>query len=164
MPRRKCKGKQDIFLRQCRRQRPRPHIVSHKNDVLRPVRSQGIQRRIQLRIAQDHKNHIIPVIRRKRGHHRNAADRRAKRKLILDPQTVFSDLLRPISPCKQGDVLSSPEQIPCQIAAQNACAVYQNFHCLPPNPIFTICIFIWLSPTLARKRKKPLTDGSRRSL
>ena len=30
--------------------------------------------------------------------------------------------------------------------------------------IFTICIFITPSPNLARKRKKPLTDGSRRSL
>ena len=30
--------------------------------------------------------------------------------------------------------------------------------------IFTICIFIIPSPTLARKRKNPLTDGSRRSL
>ena len=29
---------------------------------------------------------------------------------------------------------------------------------------FTICIFIMPSPTFARKRKKPLTDGSRRSL
>ena len=142
MPGRKCKGKQDIFLRQRRRQRSRPHIVSHKNDVLRPVRLQGIQSRTQLRIAQDHKDHIVLCIRCERGHHRNAADRCAKRKLILDPQAVFSDLLRPISPCKQGDVLSGAEQISCQIAAQNACAVYQNFHYLPPNPIFTICIFI----------------------
>ena len=30
--------------------------------------------------------------------------------------------------------------------------------------IFTICIFIPLSPTLARNRKKPLTEGSFRSL
>ena len=30
--------------------------------------------------------------------------------------------------------------------------------------IFTICIFIIPSPTLARKRKKPLTDGSFKSL
>ena len=37
-------------------------------------------------------------------------------------------------------------------------------HCLPPNPIFTICIFIPLSPILARNRKKPLTEGSFRSL
>ena len=38
------------------------------------------------------------------------------------------------------------------------------FHCLSPNPIFTICIFIPLSPTLARNRKKPLTEGSFKSL
>ena len=38
------------------------------------------------------------------------------------------------------------------------------FHCLSPNPILTICIFIPLSPTLARNRKKPLTEGSFRSL
>lgn len=38
------------------------------------------------------------------------------------------------------------------------------FHCLSPNSIFTICIFIPLSPTLARNRKKPLTEGSFRSL
>ena len=38
------------------------------------------------------------------------------------------------------------------------------FHCLSPNPIFTICIFIPLSPTFARKRKKPLTEGSFKSL
>ena len=37
-------------------------------------------------------------------------------------------------------------------------------HCLPPNPILTICIFIPPSPILARKRKKPLTEGSFRSL
>ncbi len=37
-------------------------------------------------------------------------------------------------------------------------------HCLSPNPIFTICIFIPLSPTLARNRKKPLTEGSLKSL
>ena len=37
-------------------------------------------------------------------------------------------------------------------------------HCLSPNPIFTICIFIPLSPTLARNRKKPLTEESFRSL
>ena len=47
---------------------------------------------------------------------------------------------------------------------QNACTIYQNFHSLPPNPIFTICIFIPLSPTLARNRKKPLTEGSFKSL
>ena len=35
---------------------------------------------------------------------------------------------------------------------------------LPPNLILTICIFIMPSPTLARKRKKPLTDGSFKSL
>ena len=40
----------------------------------------------------------------------------------------------------------------------------QVFHALPPNPIFTICIFIPLSPTLARNRKKQLTDGSFKSL
>ena len=40
----------------------------------------------------------------------------------------------------------------------------QVFHALPPNPIFTICIFIPLSPTLARNRKKPLTEGSFKSL
>ena len=39
MPGRERKGKQDIFLRQCRRQRSCLHIVTHKNDVLRPVRS-----------------------------------------------------------------------------------------------------------------------------
>ena len=41
---------------------------------------------------------------------------------------------------------------------------FTRFHFLPPNPIFTICIFIMPLPTFARKRKKPLTDGSRRSL
>ena len=42
--------------------------------------------------------------------------------------------------------------------------IYQNFHCLPPNLIFTICIFIIPSPTLARKRKKLLTDGPFKSV
>ncbi len=37
-------------------------------------------------------------------------------------------------------------------------------HCLPSNLIFTICIFIPLSPTLARNRKKPLTEESFKSL
>ena len=34
----------------------------------------------------------------------------------------------------------------------------------PPHSIFTICIFIVLSPTLDRNRKNPLTDGPFRSL
>lgn len=33
-----------------------------------------------------------------------------------------------------------------------------------PKPSFTICMFIRLSPTRARNRKKPLTEGSFRSL
>ena len=41
---------------------------------------------------------------------------------------------------------------------------FAHFHCLPPNLIFTICIFIIPSPTFARKRKKPLTDGSFKSV
>ena len=49
------------------------------------ILSQGIQSGIQLCIAQNHKNHIILCIRRKLRHHRNAADRYAGRKLILDP-------------------------------------------------------------------------------
>ena len=40
----------------------------------------------------------------------------------------------------------------------------QVLHFFPPNPIFTICMFIIPSPTRARRRKKPLTDGSFRSL
>ena len=36
----------------------------------------------------------------------------------------------------------------------------QSFaYALHPNPIFTICIFIIPSPTFARNRKKPLTEG-----
>ena len=57
MPRRKRKGKQDVLPRQRRCQRPRLHIVPHKNDVLRPVRPQRVQNGIQLCIAQDHKDH-----------------------------------------------------------------------------------------------------------
>ena len=38
------------------------------------------------------------------------------------------------------------------------------FHCLPPNLIFTICIFIIPSPILARKRKNLLAEGSFKSL
>ena len=40
----------------------------------------------------------------------------------------------------------------------------QVLHCFPLNLIFTICMFIIPSPTRARKRKKPLTDGPFRSL
>ena len=39
----------------------------------------------------------------------------------------------------------------------------QVLHDISPNLIFMICIFIIPSPTRARKRKKPLTDGSFRS-
>ena len=81
MPGRERKGKQDVLLRQCRRQRSRLHIVPHKNDVLRPVRPQRVQNGIQLRIAQDHKDHIVPCIRCKLRHHRNAADRGAEAKI-----------------------------------------------------------------------------------
>ena len=49
-------------------------------------------------------------------------------------------------------------------ADKNARTIYQNFHTLPPNLIFTICIFIPLSPTLARNRKMPLTEVSLKSL
>ncbi len=49
VPGRKRKGKQDVLFRQCRRQRPRLHIVPHKNDVLRPIRPQRVQSGIQLK-------------------------------------------------------------------------------------------------------------------
>ena len=161
---RKRKSEQDVFIGQRGGKRSRLHIVSHKNDVFCPVRPQCVQNGIELRIAQNDKDYIVLRIRRKLGHDRNAADRRAKRKLVFDPQSVLPDFLRPLSPRKQGDILSGAEQISCQIAAQHARAVYQNLHRFPPNRIFTICIFIPWSPTFARKRKKPLTDGSRRSL
>ena len=163
MPRRKRKGKQHVLLRQ-RRQCSWTHIVPHKNNVFRLILSQGIQSGIQLRIAQNHKDHIILCIRRKLCHHRNAADRHARREFVLDPQPILFDLCCPVSPGKQGHILSGAEQVPCQIASQNARTIYQNFHFLPPNLIFTICIFIIPSPTLARKRKKLLTDGSFKSL
>ena len=164
MPGRKCKGKQDILPRKRRRQCSCLYVVAHKNDVFRPVRPQRVQNGIQLRITQNHKDHIVRCIRCKFGHHRNTADRGAGRKFILDPQAVLLDLRCPVSPRKQGDILSCAQQISCQIAPQNACTIYQNFHSLPPNPIFTICIFIIPSPTFARNRKKPLTEGSFRSL
>ena len=116
MPGRERKGKQDIFLRQCRRQRSCLHIVTHKNNIFRLIRPQGFQSRIQLRIAQNDKNHIVPVIRCQVRHHRNVADRCAEGELILDPQSVLPDFFCPISPGKQGDVLSGAKQIPCQIA------------------------------------------------
>ena len=116
MPGRKRKGKQDVLFRQCRRQRPRLHIVPHKNDVLRPIRPQRVQNGIQLCIAQDHKDHIVHCIRCKFSHHRNAADRGAERKFVLDPQAILLDLRSPVSPGKQGHILSGVKQIPCQIA------------------------------------------------
>jgi len=128
MPGRKCKGKQDVLFRQCRRQCSCLYVVAHKNDVFRPVRPQRVQNGIQLRITQNHKDHIVRCIRCKFGHHRNAADRGAERKFVLDPQPVLLDLRCPVSPRKQGDILSCAQQISCQIASQNACTIYQNFH------------------------------------
>ena len=72
----------------------------------------------------------------------------------LDSDELLDEKIRVLTALKDGK----------QIAAQNARTIYQNFHSLPPNPIFTICIFIPLSPTLARNRKKPLTEGSLKSL
>lgn len=103
------------------------YVVAHKNDVLRPVRPQRVQNGIQLCIAQDHKDHIVHCIRCKFSHHRNAADRGAERKFVLDPQAVLLDLRSPVSPRKQSDILSGAQQISCQIAPQNACTIYQNF-------------------------------------
>jgi len=164
MPCRKRKGKQNILPRQRRRQCFCLYVVANKYDVFRPVRPQRVQNGIQLRIAQDHKNHIVHCIRCKFRHHRNATNRGAERKFVLDPQPVLLNLRSPVSPRKQSDILSGAQQISCQIASQNACTIYQNFHSLSPNPIFTIYIFIPLSPTLARNRKKPLTEGSFKSL
>ena len=106
---RKRKSEQDVFIRQFGGKRSRLHIVSHKNDVFCPVRPQRVQNGIELRIAQNDKEYIVLRIRRKLGHDRDAADRRAKRKLVLDPQSVFPDFLRPFPPRKQGDVLSGAE-------------------------------------------------------
>lgn len=47
--------------------------------------------------------------------------------------------------------------LPCQDILQ-----LQKFY-LPLNDIFTICILRALSPSFARKRKKPLTDPSFKS-
>ena len=77
MSRRGCKGKQHIFLRQRSGKLVRAHIVAHEDHVLRPVRPQRLQNRAQLRIAQDNENHVIRVVRRKPGHHRDPADRYA---------------------------------------------------------------------------------------
>ena len=94
MPGRERKGKQDIFLRQCRRQRSCLHIVTHKNNIFRLIRPQGFQSRIQLRISQNDKYHIVPDIRCQFRHHRNIADRCAEGELlILDPQSVLPDFL-----------------------------------------------------------------------
>ena len=57
----------------------------------------------------------------------------------------------------------------CPIRAVKAVAfnikvdVFRSKHLLQ-KLILTICIFNIPSPTLARKQKKPLTEGSRRSL
>ena len=106
---RKRKSEQNVFTGQRGGKRSRLHIVSHKNNVFCPVCPQRIQNGIQLRITQNHKDHIILCIRRKLGHDRNVADRRAKRKLVFDPQSVLLNFLRPFSPRKQGDVLSGAE-------------------------------------------------------
>ena len=68
-------------------------------------------------IAQNDKYHIVPDIRCQFRHHRNIADRCAEGELlILDPQSVLPDFLCPVSPGKQGHILSGVKQIPCQIA------------------------------------------------
>jgi len=104
--RRKREGKQHILIRQSLGKRPCAHIVSHKDEILRPAFAQRVENRVQLRIAQDDKNHIVYFLRFQFGHHRNAADRGAEGELILDPQPILPDFLRPVSPGKQGYIFS----------------------------------------------------------
>ena len=118
------KGKHHVFLRQRSAQRTCAHVVSHKDDILCRIRPQGIEDRVELRIAQDDEDHVVLVLRFQLRHDRNAADRHAGRKLILDPKAVFLDALAPCSPRQQRDVLSRAEEIPRQIAAEHARAEY----------------------------------------
>ena len=60
-------------------------------------------------------------------------------------------------------VLACPIRAVKAIAFNVKVNVFRSKH-LFQKLIFTICIFIIPSPTLARKRKKPLTDGSFKSL
>lgn len=78
----------------------------HKDDILCRIRPQGIEDRVELRIAQDDEDHVVLVLRFQLRRDRNAADRHAGRKLILDPKAVFWDALAPCSPRQQRDVLS----------------------------------------------------------
>ena len=128
MPRRGRKGEQHIFIRQRSGERFCAHVVADKDDVLRSVRPQGIEDRIDLRIAHHDEDHIVSILRLQLGYHRNPADRYAGREFILDPQAVLPDLLRLASPRQQGYVLSGAKQISCKIAAEHAGAEYQNFH------------------------------------
>ena len=129
------------------------------------IRPQGVQSGIQLRIAQDHKDHIVHCIRCKFSHHRNAADRCAERKFILDPQAVLPDLLCPVSPGKQGDILSGVKQISCQIAPSKHLHHIPEFSLLASkSDLYNLHLHHSVTDPLARKRKNPLTDGSFKSL
>ena len=82
------------------------------------------QNRIQLRIAQGDEDHVVCIVRLQRGCHRDTDDRYAGREQILDPQTVGLNLIRPVAPGQQRDVLPGSERISCKIIAQYARAEY----------------------------------------
>lgn len=53
---------------------------------------------IRICLAQDDEDHVVLVLRFQLRRDRNAADRHAGRKLILDPKAVFFGCSRPMLP------------------------------------------------------------------
>ena len=133
MPRGKCKGEENVLLRQGGGKRSRTHVVADEYDVFCFVRSKRIHYGIKLRIAHYDKYNIICIVCFKLRYDRNAAYRYAGRKLILYPKPVLLNFLRPFSARKQRYVFSCAEHVVCQIAAEYASAKYQYSHIYVPH-------------------------------
>ena len=155
---RACKGKQYIFAGQLRSRFRCAYVVADKYDGFCFVRAQHRQNRVQLRIPHNDKNHIVPIRRRKRGHNRDPRNGHARRKFVFDPQTVFPDLLRPVSARKQCYLFSGTKQIAHEIAAKHPRAIHQNSHIQAPLLLY----FPYSSPPCAFSRSVQTTRDSTR--
>ena len=128
MPGRLREGEENGFLRQAGGQLGGAHVIAHEEDGFGRTFLQRGQDGVDLGVAQDDEDQIVGILGGKRGHDRQAGDRGAGRKLVLDFQPVFPDRLRPRAAGEQGDVFFGAKEIAGQIAAEHTGAINQNFH------------------------------------
>ena len=128
VPRRQREGKHHLLPRELFGKLPCPDVVAHKDDVPRPIGPERLQHAVQLRIAQNHKDHVIGVLRLQPGDHRQMADGCPRTGPVLHDQSLPPDRLRPCAPGQQRDIPPGTKEIAGQIAAQHARAIHQNPH------------------------------------